>query len=108
MFHHYNHQIHSIVRPILNILNYHCCCIVTWHLLAANSKLVEILNQAASTRCSGDDKEQLSTSIHSEYVSDFWHDRKSALEGKQQAWWRMLEPRVSSLKFTNFTTKMVI
>ena len=26
---------------ILNILNYHCHCIVTWHLLAANSKLVK-------------------------------------------------------------------
>ena len=26
---------------ILNILNYHCRCIVTWHLLAANRKLVE-------------------------------------------------------------------
>ena len=39
---------------ILYILNYHCRCIVTWHLFAANSKLVEILNQAASTCCSGD------------------------------------------------------
>ena len=26
---------------ILNILNYHCRCIVTWYLLAADSKLVE-------------------------------------------------------------------
>ena len=42
--------------------------IVTWHLLDANSKLVKILNQAASTRCSGDNKEKLSTNIHSEYM----------------------------------------
>ena len=32
-----------------------------------------------STRCSGDNKEKLSTNIHSEYVSDFCLDRKSTL-----------------------------
>ena len=31
-----------------------------------------------STRCGGDNKEKLSTNIHSEYASDFCHDRKSA------------------------------
>ena len=46
---------------ILNILNYHCHCIVTWHLLAANSKLVENFEPS------------------SEYASNFCHDRKSAL-----------------------------
>ena len=64
---------------VTNTLNYHCCCIVTWQLLAANSKLVENFEQAASTRCSGDNKEKLSTNIRSEYASDFCHDRKSAL-----------------------------
>ena len=54
----------------------HCHCIVTWHLFAANSKLVEFLNQAASTRCCVDNKEKLSTNIRSEYASDFCHDRK--------------------------------
>ena len=51
---------------------------MTWHLLAANSKLVENSNQAASTRCSADNKEKLSVIIRSEYVSDFCHHRKSA------------------------------
>ena len=37
-----------------------------------------MLNQAASTRCSVDNKEKLSTNIRSEYASDFCHDRKSA------------------------------
>ena len=41
------------------------CCIVTWHLLAANSKLVENLNQAASTRCGAGNKEKLSASTRS-------------------------------------------
>ena len=41
----------------------------SWHLLAANSKLVENLNQAASTRCCGDYKEKLSTNICSECAS---------------------------------------
>ena len=49
-------------------------------LLAANSKLVENFNQAAGTRWSGDNKEKLSRNIHSEYVSDFCHDRKSAFK----------------------------
>ena len=53
---------------------------MTWHLLAANRKLIENFNQAASTRCSGDDKEKLSTNIRSEYASDFCHDRKSAFK----------------------------
>ena len=48
------------------------------HSLTANSKLVENFNQAASTRCSGDNKEKLSRNIRSEYASDFCHDRKSA------------------------------
>ena len=61
---------------ILNILNYHCRCIVTWHLLAANSKLVENFQPSSN---SVDNKEKLSTNIRSEYASDFCHDRKSAL-----------------------------
>ena len=40
---------------------------------------LKILNRAASTRCSGDDKEKLSMKICSEYASDFCHDRKSTL-----------------------------
>ena len=36
-----------------------------------------MFNQAASTRCSVDNKEKLSTNILSEYASDFCHDRKS-------------------------------
>ena len=38
-----------------------------------------------STRCCGDNKEKLSTSIRSKYASDFCDDRKSALtqEGRQ-------------------------
>ena len=42
------------------------------------------MNQAASTRFSGDDKEKLSTNIRSEYASDFCHDRKSALTRENQ------------------------
>ena len=40
---------------------------------------LKILNQAASTRCSGDNKEKLSANIRREYASDFCHDRISAL-----------------------------
>ena len=54
---------------------------MTWHLLAANSKLVENFEPAASTCCSGDNKEKLPVHIHSQYASDFCHDRKSALTG---------------------------
>ena len=60
----------SAISNILNS-NYHCRCIVTWHFLTANSKLIENLNQAASTRCSGDNKEKLSTNIWSEYANAF-------------------------------------
>ena len=59
---------------ILSMLNYHCRCIVTWHLLAVNSKSVENFEPS-----SGDNKEKLSSNIHSEYASDFCHDRKFAL-----------------------------
>ena len=52
---------------------------MTSHLLAAYSKLVENFESAASTRCSGDNKEILSRNIRSEYVSDFCHDREFAL-----------------------------
>ena len=43
---------------------------------------LRIFNQAASTRCSGDNKEKLSTNVCSEYASDFCYDRKSALKDK--------------------------
>ena len=66
---------------ILNILNYHCRCIVTWHLLAANRKLVE--NYEPS-------KEKLSTNIRSEYVSDFCHDRKSPFKADFLSWQKLL------------------
>ena len=68
---------------ILNILNYHCHCIVTWHLLAANSKLVEnfgprsVYSKKEKQR---NNKEKLSSNIRSEYASDFYHDRKSAFK----------------------------
>ena len=39
-----------------------------------------MLNQAASTHCSGDNKEKLSANIRSEYASDFCHYRKSTLK----------------------------
>ena len=45
--------------------------------LELTETLVENLNQTASTRCSSDKKEKLSTNIHSEHASDFCHDRKS-------------------------------
>ena len=51
---------------------------MTWHLLASNSKLVQNFE---SFRCSGDNKEKLSTDIRSEYASDFCQDRKSAFKG---------------------------
>ena len=37
-------------------LNFHCRRIVTWHLLASNSKLVGNFQQTASTRCNDDYK----------------------------------------------------
>ena len=46
--------------------------------MTGNPPLVENLNQAASTRCGGDNKEILPANIRSEYASDFCHDRKSA------------------------------
>ena len=36
--------------------------------------------QAASTRCSGNNKEKLSTNIRREYASDFCHNRKSTFK----------------------------
>ena len=54
-------------------MNYLCRRIVTQNLLAANSELVENFNEAVSTRCSGDKKEKLFTSIRSEYASDIHH-----------------------------------
>ena len=39
---------------------------------------LKFFNQAASTRCSGDNKEKLSTSIRSEHASYFCHDKKFA------------------------------
>ena len=56
MFHHCS----SDPSAILNILNHQCRCIVTWHLLAANSKLVENVDPV-STRCSGDKVDFLSS-----------------------------------------------
>ena len=42
------------------------CCIVTWHLLAANSKLVENFEPSRkSTRCGAGNKEKLSASTGS-------------------------------------------
>ena len=55
-------------------------CIVTWHLLAANSKLVEKFEP--STRCGAGNKEKLSASTRSWLASGFCHDRKSALSLK--------------------------
>ena len=40
-----------------------------------------MFNKAASTRCSVDNKENLSANTRSEYASDFCHDRKSACSG---------------------------
>ena len=68
---------------ILNILNYHCRCIVTCIYSLRIANWLKILNQAVSIRCSGDNKETLSTKIRSEYASDFCHDRESALTRKQ-------------------------
>ena len=48
---------------ILKHLNYHCRRNSSWHLLAANSKLVENIQPRASTHCSGDNKEKLYTRI---------------------------------------------
>ena len=48
--------------------------------MTGNPPQQKILNQAASTRCSGDNKEKLSTNIRSEYASDFCHDRKFAFK----------------------------
>ena len=62
MFHHCNHPIRFGHFGHLELARR---CIVTWHLLAANSKLVEILNQAASTRCGAGNKEKLSASTRS-------------------------------------------
>ena len=53
--------------------------IAMWHLFFANSRLVQNFNQAARTRCCGDNKEKLCMNIRSKYTSDFCHDRKSAL-----------------------------
>ena len=47
------------------------------YVLAENSKLIETFHQAAfSAHCSGDNKENLSTSVPSKYASGFCHDRK--------------------------------
>ena len=62
---------------ILNMLNYHCRCVVTWQYSLRIANWLKILNQAASTRCSGDNKEKLPTNIRSEYANDFCHDRRS-------------------------------
>ena len=62
MFHHRNHPIRFGQFEHLELSRR---CIVTWHLFAANSKLVEILNQAASTRCGAGNKEKLSASARS-------------------------------------------
>ena len=37
------------------------------------------MNQATSTRCSGDNKGKSSLNIRSEYANDFCHDKKSTL-----------------------------
>ena len=56
------------------------CCIVTWHLLAANSKLVENFEPSSEyTRCGAGNKGKLSASTRSWLASGFCHDRKSAL-----------------------------
>ena len=60
MFHHCNHPIRFSPFKHLELPRR---CIVTWHLLAANSKLVEN-----------------SVNIRSEYASDFCHNRKSAFK----------------------------
>ena len=59
----------------------------------------EILKQAASTRCSGDNKEKLSTNIGSEYASDFCHDRKSAFTVNQNSLARFFAVFVSVFQF---------
>ena len=62
MFHHCNNPIRFGHFEHLELPR---CCIVTWHLLAANSKLVENLNQAVSTRCGAGNTEKLSASTRS-------------------------------------------
>ena len=63
---------------ILDTLHYHYHCIVTWHLLAANSKFVENFEPSSEYSLYGDNKEKLFRNVRSEYASDSCHDRKSA------------------------------
>ena len=71
----------AAIRPLGHFenLNFHCQCTTASYLPTANSKLLKIANQAASTLCSKDNKETLSTSSHCVFASDFCHERKSAL-----------------------------
>ena len=57
-----------------------------------------MLNQAASTRCSGDNKEKLARNIRSEYASDFCHDRKSAFTSGTPSDFGIMLPLVPVVK----------
>ena len=63
----------SDLSTILNILNYHCRCIVKGHLLAVKSNLVEKFEPSS----------EYSLLWGSEYVSDFLSSQKPLLASKQ-------------------------
>ena len=76
MFHHCNDPIRFGHFEHLELPR---CCIVTWHLLAANSKLVENFEPSSEYSLWCWQQRTLSASTRSQLASGFCHDRKSAL-----------------------------
>ena len=76
MFHHCNDRIRFGHFEHLELPR---CCILTCHLLAANSKLVENFEPSSEYSLWCWQQRKLSASTRSYLASDFCHDRKSAL-----------------------------
>ena len=76
----------------------HYRCIAMWHLLVANTKLVEIFNQAASTRCGDDNNEKLFARAFAASMQVI-----SAMTGNPP-----LRVSVSGLKVTRLQTAMLL
>ena len=90
MFHHCNPSNRLV---ILKHLNYHCHLTVTWHLLAADSKLVEIFQPTREYSLQRGWQRKIVYNIRSECASGFWHDGKSAFILLAELAYKGLVPR---------------